>query len=455
MFTPKVSAATITVTTTADEDDDPGAGCSLFEAITAANTDAAYGGCPAGDGADTINVPAGTYVTNSNQLPAISGSLTILGDSAGGTIISGGQGIYIDINTIEQTYLLRDLTVQASNGSGIVVMGSSGDYVATLDRITSKDNTGMGVSHTRTTNTSSGTLNITNSLIQNNGSNGVYNNECQGVGTIYMTNSMVRDNQETGVFNDCGHIVMERVTVSGNASVNDAGGVQNGTGSGEAVVDMTNVTVANNTSVNAVGGVWAGPGATLINTTIARNQGGTGVGGLDGSTSPDTVTIYNTLVAHNQDSQCAAWGGELLAATNNLATDETCLEGNSGFNETPIDDMKLASVLTDAGGSASIGSGGLGGNVLTLALLNGSPAINAGNNDFCPAVDERNAGRPFENTCDVGAFEAHFTETTPGAGAGSPEATLADTGQNTWLISLAAIISVLAGGLVLQKVRHY
>ena len=38
-----------------------GASCSLREAIQAANTDAAFGGCSAGGGDDTITLPAGTY----------------------------------------------------------------------------------------------------------------------------------------------------------------------------------------------------------------------------------------------------------------------------------------------------------------------------------------------------------------------------------------------------------
>src|SRR5215218_9609084 len=56
-------AAGIAVTTTADEFNTTGtgAGCSLREAIQAANTDAAFGGCSAGAGTDTINLPAGTY----------------------------------------------------------------------------------------------------------------------------------------------------------------------------------------------------------------------------------------------------------------------------------------------------------------------------------------------------------------------------------------------------------
>ena len=35
-------------------------GCSLINAITAANTDTATGGCPKGSGADTIRLPAGS-----------------------------------------------------------------------------------------------------------------------------------------------------------------------------------------------------------------------------------------------------------------------------------------------------------------------------------------------------------------------------------------------------------
>jgi len=55
-------AATINVTTTTDEYG-AGGGCSLREAIEAANGNAAFGGCPAGDSAstDVIRLPAGRY----------------------------------------------------------------------------------------------------------------------------------------------------------------------------------------------------------------------------------------------------------------------------------------------------------------------------------------------------------------------------------------------------------
>ncbi len=55
-------AAAIDVTTNADEFDTSGTGigCALREAVQAANTDAASGGCPGGNGADTIRLKATT-----------------------------------------------------------------------------------------------------------------------------------------------------------------------------------------------------------------------------------------------------------------------------------------------------------------------------------------------------------------------------------------------------------
>ncbi|MBN2387249.1 MAG: Ig-like domain repeat protein [Anaerolineales bacterium] len=103
--------AAIGVTTTADEYG-AGAGCSLREAIQAANTDAAFGGCPAGSGVDTITLPAGTYtlfIPGHNEQNNTTGdldilsNLTIMGNPAdpSSVVIQGGPGWddkVIDIN---------------------------------------------------------------------------------------------------------------------------------------------------------------------------------------------------------------------------------------------------------------------------------------------------------------------------------------------------------------------
>src|SRR5690606_29583266 len=46
-----------------------------------------------------------------------------------------------------------------------------------------------------------------------------------------------------------------------------------------------------------------------------------------------------------------------------------------------------------------------GGFTQTMALLPGSPAIDAGDNTACPATDQRGVTRPQGPQCDIGAYE--------------------------------------------------
>lgn len=77
MFVPTVRAATITVTTTADENNSNPAACSLREAVASANGDTGIGGCAAGSGADTIDLPGGTYELTTNTQLTITTDITI------------------------------------------------------------------------------------------------------------------------------------------------------------------------------------------------------------------------------------------------------------------------------------------------------------------------------------------------------------------------------------------
>jgi hypothetical protein len=46
-----------------------------------------------------------------------------------------------------------------------------------------------------------------------------------------------------------------------------------------------------------------------------------------------------------------------------------------------------------------------GGLTATHTLLSGSPAIDAGTAEGCPATDQRGVSRPQGEACDIGSFE--------------------------------------------------
>lgn len=123
-----VAAGTITVTTTADENNLDG-DCSLREAIRAANNDQVVDFCPAGNGADTIIVPAGTYpfdpaLGTRGENAAATGDLDIMEDvtiSGAGrvqTIIdAGGNDRVFDV-LLNSVVTISDLTVTGGDPHG-------------------------------------------------------------------------------------------------------------------------------------------------------------------------------------------------------------------------------------------------------------------------------------------------------------------------------------------------
>jgi hypothetical protein len=196
-----VQAATIEV----------GGPCTLVDAITAANTDTATGGCPAGDGADTIVLPAGstqtlTEVNNSTYgstgLPVIRSVITIAGQES--TIARAYEAPAFRLVAVHRT---GDLTLQETTLSG----GTSYD--------------GGGVINF-------GTLTVTHSTISDNyaGSGGGVSNE----GTLTVTHS----------------------TITGNEGFSAGGGVSNG-----GTLTVTHSTISDNDSDNGGGVVrrtWGG-----------------------------------------------------------------------------------------------------------------------------------------------------------------------------------------------------
>ena len=163
--------------------------------------------------------------------------------------------------------------------------------------------------------------------------------------------------------------------------------------------------------------------------TITGNSSAAGNGGGI-FTSGGTVTLTNTIVASNTDTVAGAppddINGSIVAASkNNLIGDATTSGGlTNGGNGNLVGVAPVLGPLANYTGATP-----------TIALLPGSPAIDAGDDTTCAAapaggLDQRGIDRSQSAHCDIGAFESQgFTlsltsgssqSVAPGAAFSSP-----------------------------------
>ena len=211
-------------------------------------------------------------------------------------------------------------------------------------------------------------------------------------------------------------LTLSRDTFSGNIA---DGGTDEGKGgalfytpigdaTGNFPLTLVDDTFAGNRAGNSTtfaqgGALLIGPiinegSATLkfTNLTIARNSAGSD-GGIGGGVFYEPVgtfsaTFVNTIVALNKAATGPDCSQNLPSVGHNLESQMEC-----GFNNAVGD---LQNTNPQLGPLAANG-----GPTKTLALLPGSPAIDAGSDMACPSVDQRGVSRPQGPHCDVGAFE--------------------------------------------------
>ncbi|MBI3246474.1 MAG: hypothetical protein HYZ50_08205 [Deltaproteobacteria bacterium] len=306
-------AATINVTTNVPDINADGQ-CSLIDAITAANTDSATGGCTAGSGADTISLPASsTHVLTAdigggNGLPVISTEITIAGNNS--TIQQDSAAP--SFRLIEVT---GNLTIQDTTLSGGI--GYRGGCVL-----------------------NAGTLTVTNSTISGNTADlsggGVYN---RAFGTFTVTNSTISGNMAVvyyggGVNNNfLGVLTLIRSLVSGNvapagAEIRDFSGAN----------DFSTVTVNNfnllghNELANAQAFSGFIPGATDLTAT---------------SNGSDPTALTDIL-----DANLANNGG--LTLTHALVTGSPAVNASPADADCPATDQR--GVVRPQGAACDIGA---------------------------------------------------------------------------------------------------
>jgi hypothetical protein len=177
-----------------------------------------------------------------------------------------------------------------------------------------------------------------------------------------------------------------------------------------AALSIFESTIANNTAttdpfppstIAEGGGIYnrSTGTVTIHNSTLAGNQATgeqSGYGGGIYNESGGTLSISNSTLSQNSGNNVGGISGTVSLIKNSVVS------GN-----TPTDCL-CSGAFNVIGGNAMLGPlQNNGGPTPTMALLPGSPAIDAGDNTDAPEWDQRGVGYPriVNGTVDIGAFE--------------------------------------------------
>ncbi|MHB8646782.1 MAG: choice-of-anchor Q domain-containing protein [Thermomicrobiales bacterium] len=245
-----------------------------------------------------------------------------------------------------------------------------------------------------------------------------------------------------------GTLAVVNSTFSGNVGLGAGGAITN-----SGMLDIRGSTFVGNQGGNG-GVIYNGPGhtTTISNSTFSGNSApGMGAGGAL-TNSSGTLTITNSTVTQNGTGGV---GGGIYAPAGTTTLTNTIVAGNSAVGPGPDISGTATSgghnLIGDTSGSTGITNGvngdivnptpllgslaSNGGPTQTIALLAGSPALDAGDPMVCAAapvngLDQRGLPRP-TSFCSIGAFEPQpsLTSIAPSSGSvsGGSKVTLTGT----------------------------
>ncbi|MBI5566434.1 MAG: DUF11 domain-containing protein [Chloroflexi bacterium] len=365
---PARATSTLIVTTTGDTIADDGV-CSLREAIIAANTDSATGGCLAGSGADTIEFEAALpqpititlTMAGADEQAALTGDL----DLSGTVTINGPAAI--DGNQLDRVFeiapgarvTLIDLIVQhgaADFGGGLVISTTGALTLTNSAVIGNSAQTGGGI-------WLKGKLVATDSAVSSNAGGGIFN----AGGNLILNNAHIVSNTlGYGLYNAQGALSFNGGTLRGNR-----GGLYNAAFSTE----LFDVSVIGNTEGSGVYNASAGAApasVTIARSEILSNTGSSG-GGVFNAGANATVNLDATTIAYNtaQVNGGGVYNQAVLTLRNSTLHHNTAHAGgglhhNGGGSVTLINDTFSANHALDNGGGVYNKAGVILANV-TLA----------------------------------------------------------------------------------------
>lgn len=305
------------------------------------------------------------------------------GEASGGALETRGQA------TIRNSAITSNKTYGAGGG-----IGNSGTLELIGSQITNNlasegQSAGGGI-------VNGGTLTVTGSLISHNAITSTYGGGLYNTGQATFIGSVIQANiafdGPGGVYNEQGRLTLRGSAVDANTTTYGPGGIGNyailtlldSTISANGIANSQEMTATNSTfsaaEIENTGQMLFG-NATITNAKVALTNSG-------------TLELRNTILAGNQQD-CAgpivSLGHTLIG--NVAGCTYTQAPGDLiGTGAQPIKPL-LGPLQTNRGATA------------THAPLFGSPAIDAGDDATCPALDQRGVARPQGAACDIGAVE--------------------------------------------------
>jgi hypothetical protein len=395
-LTGTANAATYTPTQFSDDNGSEGdcppdavaAGCSLREAVKAANATAAD---------DTIVLTAGTYVLDLefDGIP--------VGSSESGFLLirgAGARATTVDANGSEEVGR-RAFTFRNASRSELQDLAVTGGYLG--------EGTG-GAIFVDGESGGDASLTLTRTWIHHNqlgfGDGGAIHNN----GNLTIRESLISSNtagDEGGAIENDDVLTLVNSTISGNTANDEGGGIDNDGDASEnedqnpqesltgevpedaAGVFAENSTIANNEALHGNGGGIATEGGQQTFARGAEEQIPEALAVFHNSVVSDNAADGAANCSNNQpkESQWSSSNGY------NIEDGETCEFKSTG----DLDNTPRLGALDNNGGPTD-----------THALLEESPAIDAGDPDAakCEDADQRGVTRFQRNGCDMGAYEA-------------------------------------------------
>jgi len=342
----------------------PGDKCSLQGAIIAANSI---------QGGATITLDAGIYELNSHAMQ-INQNIKIQGAGSSSTFINGGSSGTLDITpqvfhiNSGAIVMLDDLTIQNANTSSAIGHSQGGAIynqgTLSLKGIVLNNNTSDlgGAIY------STGTLNIANSTFSDNLAGGVNGGGAIfSSGTLNLSSSTFYNNKSSGSGASGADITLNGNAIISNSTFSDSGA----SGNGGAI------------------NTWSGS-ALLINNTFSKNTASNG-----GAVFSSGITTLQNNIFSGQNNCAQSAHGSINSLGNNISSDSSC--GGQSSDKLNADPM-LSELANN------------GGDIKTISLQAGSPAINFADSTACKLspvnqVDQRGVSRPV-SACDAGAYQS-------------------------------------------------